>query len=158
MDLTIKHDINNNIFSTAITISGFGTEELSEVEEKAIIENFPTKIAYRSLKFSGNIKIDGTVPVVTDEEVSEGNIVTVTLPALSNREISIDENFEAVYKIDTAKISQSAIDPSVLTSKELVAQAYCAIFDDAIMNAVKESIESIRQKAPMFEGENIVSV
>ena len=84
--------------------------------------------------------------------------VTVTLPPLSNKEILLDEDFVAEYKIDINKIPNSVIDETVLTTKELVAQSYCAIYDKVICDAVMEIMESIRSKAPAFEGETIINI
>ena len=58
MDLKITNNIDNNIFSTHVTVDALGTEQMSEDEERELISNFPIKLAYRNLKFSKNIKIN----------------------------------------------------------------------------------------------------
>lgn len=156
MDLKISHDIENNVFSTVITVDGFGTEQLSEDEEKELLEDFPSKIAYKNLIFTKYIKMNGSVPEVVDED--DGTGIVVSIPPLSNREIVINEDFDANYKIDINKIPNSALDNEVLTTKELVAQAYCAIYDAVIVDAVEDIMNNIRTKAPAFSGERIVSV
>lgn len=163
MDLKVSKNIYNNIFSVNITVDAFGTELLSEDEEKNLLENFPVKLAYRNLTFSRNIKMEGSVPVITDSEptttdgVSNG-VVKVTLPPLSNKEIQIDDDFNAYYKIDYAKIPSGLIDGTVIKTKEIMAQVYCEIFADVVCNAVQEIMTEVRKKAPAFEGEQIVSV
>ena len=163
MDLKVTNNIDNNIFSTTITVDALGTEQLSEMEERELISNFPTKLAYRNLKFKKNINIDGIVPVITDTEpetvdgVNNG-VVTITLPALSNKEILLDENFEAHYKVDCTKISPSVLDDDVIVTKEIASQAFCLIFSQVICDAVREIMTELRKKAPAFEGEKIISV
>lgn len=163
MDLKVSKNIDNNIFSVNITVDAFGTELLSEDEEKNLLENFPVKLAYRNLTFSRNIKMEGSVPVITDSEptttdgVSNG-VVKVTLPPLSNKEIQIDDDFNAYYKIDYAKIPSGLIDGTVIKTKEIMAKVYCEIFADVVCNAVQEIMTEVRKKAPAFEGEQIVSV
>lgn len=157
MYLKVVNDIENNTFSTIITVDSFGSEDQSDVDEQEMLINFPTKIAYRNLRFSKNIKMNGTVPEVTDEEADGINIITTTLPPLSNKEISIDKNFEAVYRINIDKISNSTIN-NLLNTKELVAQAYCTIFEYVICESVNEAMNTIRVKAPSFEGEKFVPV
>lgn len=166
MQLKFTHDIDNNIFSTVITIDSFGTEQFSEDEERELLNDFPSKIAYRNMVFSKNVRMNGTVPEVTTEEpaTAEGEeataatVVEVTIPPISNKEIVINEGFTATYKIDVNKVSASAVDASVLTSKELVAQAYCVVFDEVIREAVEEVMQALRVKAPSFAGETLVSV
>ena len=85
-------------------------------------------------------------------------MVTVSLPPLSNKELLIDENFDAYYKIDCTKISPSVLDEKVITTKEIAAQAYCLIFSQVVCDAVREIMAELRKKAPAFEGEQIVSV
>lgn len=158
MDLKITHDIENNVFSTVITVDGFGTEQLSEDEEKELLEDFPSKIAYKNLYFTKYIKMNGSVPEVIDENEGDGSGIIVSIPPLSNREIVIDKDFNANYKIDINKMPNTALDSEVLKTKELVAQAYCAIYDAVIVDAVKSIMDNIRTKAPSFSGEKIVSV
>lgn len=158
MYLKFLHDIENNIFSTAIIVDSFGTEQLSEDEEKELLKDFPSKVAYRALKFTKNVEIKGNVPEVTATEPNESTVVAVTLPALSNKEILLNECFEAVYHIDVNKISPTAIDEHVLKTKELVAQAYCIVFDEVIREAVENIMKELRTKAPAFTGEKTVEV
>ena len=146
------------LFSTHVTVDALGTEQLSEDEERELISNFPVKLAYRNLKFAKNIKINGTVPEITDEEVDNTSVVSVSLPALSNKEIFINEEFDAYYKIDYTKISPAVIDGKVITSREIASQAYCLIFSQVICDAVRDIMDELRKKAPAFEGESIVSV
>lgn len=163
MDLKVKKDIDNNIFSVYVTVDGYGTEQLSEDEEKELLLNFPVKLAYRNLTFSRNIKIEGSVPVITNVEpattdgVSNG-IVKITLPPLSNKEIQIGDDFDAYYKVDYTKIPSGLIDGTIIKSKEVLAQSYCEIFADVVCNAVQEIMTEVRKKAPAFEGETIISV
>ena len=158
MYLKVKNDIENNIFSTSITVDSFGTEQLSEDEEQELLRDFPTKVSYRNLKFEKNVKIEGSVPVVTASEPDSETIVAVKLPALSNKEIPLDGEFEATYRIDLDKIAPSATDESVLTAKELVAQAYCTVFSTVICDAVKGIMDGLREKAPSFTSESIVEI
>lgn len=157
MYLKVSHDIENNVFLTKITIDSLGTETLSEDEEREILRDFPSKVTYRNLTFSKNVKLVGLSLEITDDLVSD-SVVKVTLPVLSNKEILLDKDFEALYKIDTAKIPQSAIDSNVLTTKELVAQAYCIVFDAVVIDSIKTIMEDIRSKAPTFTNETIINV
>lgn len=161
MQLKITHDIENNIFTTVLTVDSFGTEQLSEDDEKELLNDFPTKIAYRNLTFTKNVTMSGSVPVVTDTEITNENeetIVSVTIPPISNKEVLLDAAFNAMYKVDVNKIVASAVDEHVLTTKELVAQAYCAVFDAVITEAVGDVMTVLRAKAPAFAGETIVDV
>lgn len=163
MDLKITNNIDNNIFSTNVTVDAYGTDQLSEDEEKELLLNFPVKLAYRNLTFSRNIKIEGSVPVITETEpdIADGDsngVVKVTLPPLSNKEIQIGDDFNAYYKIDYTKIPSGLIDGTVIKTKEIMAQAYCEIFADVVCKSVQEIMTEVRKKAPAFEGETIVSV
>ena len=158
MNLLMTNDIKDNVFTTSITIDSYGTENASAEEEKELLSNFPVAIAYRNMIFTKNIKLNGTVPEITDEEADGENVITVTIPPLTNREIAITDGFVAEYKISLNKIVASAVDEHVLTTKELVAQAYCLIFQTVVKDAIAAKLSEIRAKAPSFEGENIVLV
>lgn len=183
MDLKVTNTIDNNIFSTHVTVDALGTEQLSENEERELISNFPTKLAYRNLKFTKNIKINGTVPEITEEDISKdtnesedtnsetetsttsiesesttNHVISVTLPPLSNKEICINEDFDAYYKIDCTKIPSAVLDENVITTREIAAQTYCLIFSQVVCDAVGAIMTELRKKAPAFEGEQIISV
>lgn len=158
MNLKIVNDIEANVFSTHITFDAYGSEQMSDLEEEELIKNFPIKLAYRNLTFTKNIKVNGSVPEVTEDEADGETVVTTTIPPLSNKEISINEDFEAYYKIDYSKIPASLTDEKVLTTKSLVAQAWCKIFDVVVCDEVKRLMDCIRVKAPGFEDEIIVQV
>lgn len=171
MYLSVKRDIENNVFSIDIKVDSFGTDQLSEDEERELTRDFPTKVAYRNLTFTRKVKLNGAVPEIAEEkpgsadevsteteEAAGDGVVTVTLPPLSNRELLVNENFHAEYKIDTAKIPGSAVDDTVLTTKELVAQAYCLVFESVIVDAVTSVMNSLRSRAVGFTREELVSV
>lgn len=162
MQLKKVRDIEDNVYSTTITIDSFGTEQLSEDDEKESLKDYPEKIAYRNLTFSKNVKIENGAPVVTDEAVDdEAETVTVrevTLPPISNREITLDPNFTAAYRVDAKKVVASALDENVLTTKDLVARAYIAVFESVIVEAVEEAMEAIRANTPPFAEEILVTV
>lgn len=157
MYLKISNDIENNAFSTVVSVDSFGTEQLSADEEKELLADFPTKIAYRHLVFSRNVKINGSVPEITGDEAGDG-VVAVTLPTLSNKELAVNADFTAAYKVDLSRIPAAAVDGAVLTTPELVAQAYCLVFADVICKAVEDVMTALRSKAPSFSGEKVVSV
>ena len=50
------------------------------------------------------------------------------------------------------------LDVNVLSTKELVAQARCLVFQTVVKETVAEKMSEIRAKAPSFEGETFVSV
>lgn len=155
MQLLITKDIKNNEFSMKITIDSFGTNTLTWEDEVELLENFPTKIAYRNLSFTRKIKVENSIPIIAED--TDANAISVTLPALSNKELILDKDFEALYVVNSERITISALN-EILTTKELVAQAYCIVFGDVICNAVADAMATIRQKAPAFEGTNIIEV
>ena len=158
MNLLVKNDIDDNVFSTTVTVDSYGDAVYTSDEEKELLSNFPVSIAYRNMTFTKNVKINGTVPEITSDPVDGTTVVELTLPALTNREIDIGDDFNAEYKISTEKIPASATDANVLTTKELVAQARCLVFQTVVKETVAEKMNEIRSKAPSFEGETIVSV
>lgn len=157
MYLKVENNIDNNVFATAITIDSYGTEQMSSDEEKELLKNFPSKLVYRELTFEKNIKIQGNVPVITEDVADDTTIVKVALPSLTNKEIAIEDGFLAEYKIDLGKIPKANVN-KVLTTVELIAQAYCLIYKTVICEAIEEILDTLRTKAPSFEGEEIVTV
>lgn len=156
MDILVNKNIDSNIFSVELTVDAFGNEQFSDDEERELVSNFPTKIAYRNLVFEANVKMDGNVVVVTDDDTGD-DVVHVKIPPLSNKEIMIDENFNAIYKVDCSKIT-NAEKNDVLNTRELVAQAYCVVFANTVLDKVADVMNELRSKAPSFEGNDIVRV
>ena len=67
MNLLVKNDIEDNVFSTTVTIDSYGDATYTNNEEKELLSNFPVSIAYRNMTFTKNVKINGTVPEITPD-------------------------------------------------------------------------------------------
>lgn len=155
MQLLITKDIKNNDFSMKITIDSFGTNTLTWDDEVELLENFPTKISYRNLAFTRKVKVENNKVVIAED--TDEDAISVTLPALSNKELVLDKDFEALYVVNAERIAPAAIN-EMLTTKELVAQAYCIIFEDVICDAVADTMAIVRAKAPAYEGTDVIDV
>lgn len=157
MYLKIKHEIDNNVFITDISVESLGTEQLRPEDEEELLNDFPIFLEYRNLTFAKNVKVTDNITVVTDDPVGEG-VVQVVLPPLTNKEVRIDKDFALSYKCDTGKITSAAMDENVLTTKELVAQARCAVFDSVICEDITDKLNDIRVKAPAFISEESIII
>ena len=51
MIIKTTNEINNGVFSTALTVAGFGSDKFSEEEELNLLENFSCKLRYKDLTF-----------------------------------------------------------------------------------------------------------
>lgn len=177
MNILTTHDITNGVFSTVITISSFGSEMLSKEEELNLLNNYSCKLRYKDLDFTGDFKIvDGELKMVNkNTEVSnpedsgttegtgdgENSDITTTSEnvestahveiAVSDIAIPINKNFKAEYKIALNKIQDSELG-DIFTSKEMVCEAKCILFDNVVKKELARILEEIRNNARSFEG------
>jgi len=147
MNLLITNDIEDNVFSTVISVKEMGSSELTSEQEISICKDFPSKVVFKNLDFKGKFSVVDDTPVLTNGENDEEITLTLT-----NQEIPIDENFVATYKTDMKKVSDAEIG-TILNTKELVCQARCILFTSVIKTELKRILDDIRAKATSFTGE-----
>lgn len=147
MNLLITNDIEDNVFSTVISVKEMGSSELTSEQEISICKDFPSKVIFKNLEFKGKFSVVDDTPVLTNGENDEEVALTLT-----NQEIPIDENFIATYKTDMKKVSDAEIG-AILNTKELICQARCILFASVIKTELKRILDDIRAKATSFTGE-----
>ncbi|MBQ4523350.1 MAG: hypothetical protein IJA10_10440 [Lachnospiraceae bacterium] len=147
MNLLITNDIDDNVFSTTISVKEMGSSELTNEQEIAICKDFPRKVIFKNLDFTGKFSVVDNAPVLTNGNDDEE--VTLTL---TNQEISVDENFVATYRTDMKKVADSELG-AILNTKELVCQARCLLFTSVVKAELKRILDDIREKATSFTGE-----
>ena len=139
MKLKITPDIKDNVYSTNITVSSLGNQSLAPEEEAVMLANFPTYIQYKDINFVDKYTVDGSGKIVKD---SEGDEVKVSM---INAKKLVDATFTAHFEVATSSIVVPSTNTS-LTTKELIADAMCRLFEDKIQEAVTNVLVGIRDK------------
>ena len=147
MNLLITNDIEDNVFSTSISVKEMGSSELTSEQEIAICKDFPSKVIFKNLDFTGKFSIVDNTPVLTNGDDDEEVALTLT-----NQEISVNENFVATYRTDMKKVSDGELG-TILNTKELLCQARCLLFTSVVKTELKRILDDIREKATSFSGE-----
>jgi hypothetical protein len=163
MKLDTKRNIDSNVFTTDILFKEYGSQALTAEQEKAILEDFPVLLSYKNLSFKGRFQLVGnticevidslaTTPVgntVVGDPLVDGTPIAI---ALNNVEIAVDENFHVTYKVDVKSIADTEVN-TVLTSKELVCEAKCTLFENRIKSEVYKLLNAVRGKVNGFESD-----
>lgn len=148
MNFKTEKDITNNIFSTTITFTSFGTQDMIAEDEITLIQDFGSPSIDIGGSFTGKLKYDATTKKVIIDEL-EGEDITFIL---NSRKMPIDEKFVATYSknaklIDTTKISTTG----TLTNARLVAEAECLLFKTEIQKRLVEAMTEFRLASSSFE-------
>lgn len=138
--------IENNIFTTTIKPSEFGTSAVIAEDEISMLKDFPQTLKYSDITFSDNFIVTEGNPLISSDE----GAVAVTLD-LNNKEYILDENFEVTLSIDASKIQSSEIDSTVLTNAQLVAQAKIILFETKVINRISTLLTNARSHVNNFE-------
>lgn len=147
MNLATKKDIENNVFIVTVYCKELGTADLTDEQERELLNDFPSKIIYKDLSFKGKFNVANGVPIFTEDDTGEEISLTLT-----NQEITLDENFSAVYRVDMNKVQTNDLG-EILNSKELVCWAKCNLFAKVIEEEAARILADIRSKANTFSGE-----
>jgi len=151
MILAISRNVEENVFDTRIKCAAYGTQGMTEEQEKEMLMDYVTELEYKNIEFVGKYSVkNGNVAADADagEEVSLN---------LNNLKIRINEDFDVHYSVNSNKISDKAIG-TILNTKELVAQAQCILFEDKIQAEVLKLLEATRAKVNTFEGNSEVTL
>lgn len=155
MRLDCRVDFKDNVRSIEVYIKSLGTSgssALTPEEEEAILNDFKPKIRYRDVTFEGYYKkdLDGNIVKATDS--NDGDKVTLNL---IDKIVSIDKDLNEEFAIETKYVKDSELG-NFLTSKDEVAEAKCWLFYNALCDAIKNKVISIKAKETNFEDKEIV--
>ena len=146
MKILPERSIENDIYSTIIRPSEFGTTDKTAQQGLDMLADTPQILRYADIEFKDNFVISDDIPVID----SDGGAIEVKLD-LNNKEYFLDENFEVSISIDANKILDSELDGTIFTDKHLLAQAKVILFETKIINRVKELLEIARSHVNSFE-------
>lgn len=138
--------IENDVYTTFIKPSEFGTATMTHDAEISMLKDTPKTLAYVDIDFKEKFKVVDGLPVIS----TDPDAVEVELK-LNNKEFLLDENFEVNLSVDANKISASEIDGVVLTDKYLVAQAKVITYETKVLTRIKELLDEARGHMNTFE-------
>ena len=150
MKLGYKYTLENNVRKAVVYIKQWGSDDLTEEQEKNMIKDYSPKFEYRDLTFSGKYKLDSNNNVIKDNVSGED----VTLSKV-NKVIEIKDNMECDFTISTSQVKDSDIEgKSILNTKDKYAEAMCYLFTDVVTDKIKTIITGIKAKENDFEKED----
>ena len=157
MNFDTKHEVHKNVFSTKIFFTEFGSSDMTAKQEEALFEDFGyPEINLGNLVFEGYYKVDGDKRVVaTTEDAADGDKVSFIM---NTAHIEVGPNFSASYSCDADDVPASQIGAKMLTTKKLVAEAKCLLFDDVVKKAISETVAAVKKEKTRFETEEVESL
>lgn len=154
MKLTHGIKINENIITAKIAVSELGDATRDADTELNQLHNFVRTIEYKSIDFSGNLKLVNNMPVVTEDEADDTNIENITIPDIINKKFVLDETLAIEFSMDITKIPEAEYGTnSVFNSPELLGQARATLFIEKIKSTIAEKLAEIRALANDIEKE-----
>lgn len=138
--------IENDIYTTVIRPSEFGTASVTAERELAMLEDTPQILRYADIEFKAKFIVSDGLPVIS----TDAGAVEITLD-LNNKEFVLDDKFEVSLSIDAKKILDSELDNTVFKDKHTLAQAKAILFETKIISRVKELLEIARSHVNGFE-------
>ena len=139
--------ILDNKYKTVIKPSEMGDSIRTAQQEIDMLADTPQILKYSDIEFKGKFIVSNGNPIISEDE----NAVEVTIDNINNKEFIINENLEISLEIDATKVADSLLDKTVLTTKQLYAQAQIILFETKVKNRIKELLEVARSNLNDFE-------
>lgn len=139
--------ILDNKYKTVIKPSEMGDSIRTAQQEIDMLADTPQILKYSDIEFKGKFIVSNGNPIISEDE----NAVEVTIDNINNKEFIINENLEISLEIDATKVADSLLDKTVLTTKQLYAQAQIILFETKVKNRIKELLEVARSNVNDFE-------
>ena len=99
MKILPERSIENDIYTTVIKPTEFGTATVTADAEIEMLKDTPQILRYADIDFKDKFVITDKIPTIS----SDPGAVEVSLN-LNNKEFTIDENFEVSLSVDANKI------------------------------------------------------
>ena len=146
MQILPDRNIENDVYSTVIKPTEFGTETVTASDEIEMLKDTPQILRYADIDFKDKFIITNKIPTIS----SDPNAVEVYLK-LNNKEFIIDENFEVSLSIDANKIIDAELDGTIFTNKHDLAMAKVILFETKVIAQVKKLLDVARSHVTTFE-------
>lgn len=146
MKILPERSIENNIYTTVIKPSEFGTESYTSSEELEMLKDTPQTLRYADIEFRDTFVIVNKIPTISDDY----GAVEVSLD-LNNKEFLLDEDFEVSLSINANNIIDSEIDGTVFTCKHELAMAKVILYETKVIEQIKNLLEIARSHVTTFE-------
>lgn len=147
MKILPERSILDNKYKTIIKPSEMGDSIRTAQQEIDMLADTPQILRYSDIEFKGSFIVSNGNPILSEDELA----VEVSIDNINNKEFFINEDLEISLEIDATKVSDSVLDDTVLTTKQLYAQAQIILFETKVKNRIKELLEIARSNVNDFE-------
>lgn len=152
MKLTHEIIIDENIITAKIAVSELGDSTRDAATELNQLHNFVRTIEYKTIDFSGNLKLVNNMPVVTEDDANEIDVESINIPDIINKKYVLDETLAIDFSMDITKIPEAEYSSNtVFNSPELLGQARAILFIEKIKSTIAEKLAEIRALANDIE-------
>lgn len=146
MKILPERSIENNIYTTVIKPSEFGTSSVTADAELEMLKDTPQTLRYADIEFRDTFVIVNKIPTISDDY----GAVEVSLD-LNNKEFLLDEDFEVSLSINANNILDAEIDGTVFTCKHELAMAKVILYETKVIEQIKNLLEIARSHVTTFE-------
>lgn len=147
MKILPVREIENNVFTTTLAPSEFGTSTVTSEDELAMLVDFPQTLRYADIDFVDTFKVVDGLPVIS----ADADAVEIKIDNLTNKEFPINEDLNITLSIDANKIPVSEVDGTVFTTTLQVAQAKAILFETKVLARIKTLLDEARAHINTFE-------
>lgn len=147
MKILPERSILDNKYKTVIKPSEMGDSIRTAQQEIDMLADTPQILRFSDIEFKGNFIVSNGNLILSEDE----SAIEVSIDNINNKEFIINEDLEISLEIDATKVPDSLLDESVLTTKQLYAQAQIILFETKVKNRIKELLEIARSNVNDFE-------
>ena len=128
MKILPERSILDNKYKTVIRPLEMGDSIRTAQQEIDMLADTPQILRYSDIEFKGSFIVSNGNPILSEDE----NAVVVTIDNINNKEFGL-------------------LDSTMLTTKQLYAQAQIILFETKVKNRIKELLEIARSNVNDFE-------
>lgn len=146
MKVLPDREIENDVYSTVIEPTEWGTATVTANDEIEMLKDTPQILRYADIDFKDKFVITNKIPTIS----SDPSAVEVSLN-LNNKEFTLDENFKISLSVDANKIVDDELDGTVFTDKHDLAMAKVILFETKVIAQIKKLLDVARSHVTTFE-------
>lgn len=146
MKILPERSIENDVYTTVIKPTEFGTATVTAEDEIEMLKDTPQILRYADINFEDKFVITDKIPTIS----SDPDAVEVSLN-LNNKEFTLDESFEVSLSVDANKIVDAELDGTVFTDKHDLAMAKVILYETKVIAQIKKLLDVARSHVTTFE-------
>lgn len=159
MQMKATRTIKDSKITTTLTIEAYGSATMSAEEEQEVLNDYQIEVDYGKIVFANYVKLDNHKnPVLVEEGSNDSANADEVILQMPLEVYKITDDMELIFAVDITKLEAIAKTFDHIQDPICLGKAMVLVYENAVINYIKERIEVSRRHRDAFESEQYYTI